>query len=752
MRRFLTYLRGRPLGMASVIVLLILYLFMIFAEFIAPYGANTSFPEQTCHPPNARFYEGRLRAQEHRVINTVNWKYVRIRDHYADIKFFGKGEPYKLFGLIPMERHLFTTGIAPGDTNLSGDANSPGDANLLGDAYPIFLMGADTLGRDLFSRIIHGSRISLTIGFIATAISLVLAIFFGGLAGYFGGGTDWTVMRLAEFLMLIPGLYLILFLRSLLSARMDTGQSYMMITLILSLVGWPGTARTLRGMTHAIKREDFIQNAQLEMIPSPVIIFRHIIPQIASLLIVSIALSIPGFIMTETTLSYLGLGIADPAVSWGSLIKRDISTLTNLMAYPWLLSPVWFLLGVTLGFNFLGDALRDYFDPYHTVFNKKRKGKREEGKGKKEKESSGTDSVPQSELTTSGSPVSDAATPPPQPLLEIRNLRVTFSVLRGRKAVSVEAVRGVSFVLEKGEILGIVGESGSGKSVTTQAIPGLLPHNAAVTGTVLYEGQDLLSLPAKELRAYRGKKIGMIFQEPGRSYDPLQNMGSVFLETFRNSDPAITKEAAADKAAALLNEVGLSSGRERLSNFPHQFSGGQLQRIGIALALAQGCELLIADEPTTALDVTIQKQIVELLKTLRRTRKISIIFISHDIDLVADISDRILVMYGGLVMEAAASETIIQNPAHPYTKALLAASPRFGSHYSAERLRVIPGKVADPANPEPGCPFAPRCAEAASIAGEECRRAMPPLVRHGGGGGEENRAVREVRCIKGIPS
>jgi len=635
----------------------------------------------------------------------VNWKYARIKDHFTAIQFFGKGEPYKLWGFIPMERRLFTTS----------------------DSYPVFLMGADTLGRDLFSRIIYGSRISLTIGFVATAISLLLAIFFGGLAGYFGGKTDWAVMRFAEFLMLIPGLYLILFLRSLLAGQMDTGQAFMMITLILSLVGWPGTARTLRGMIHAIKREEFIQNAQLEMIPSMVIIFRHIIPQIASLLIVSIALSVPGFIMTETVLSYLGLGIADPAVSWGSLIRRDISTISNLMAYPWLLSPVWFLLGVTFSFNFLGDALRDHFDPYHTVFRKRKKLKifsflRPMAE----------DSVPEAQKEESNNRTSTS-------MLEVNNLQVTFSVLRGRKVLSVNAVRGASFTLKKGEVLGIVGESGSGKSVTTQAIPGLLPGSATVSGSIIYEDKNILGLSVKELKEYRGKKIGMIFQEPGRSYDPLQNMGSVFLETFRNSEPNITKEAAMDKAAILLDEVGLPNGRERLSNFPHQFSGGQLQRIGIALALAQGCDLLIADEPTTALDVTIQKQIMELLKELRQTRDISIIFISHNIDLVADISDRIMVMYGGLVMETAPSDLIYSSAIHPYTKALLAASPSFGSHYTEERLKVIPGKVADPANPEPGCPFAPRCAEAV----EGCKSGIPPIIRIKDG-------IHELRCILGV--
>ncbi|GHT72992.1 ABC transporter ATP-binding protein [Spirochaetia bacterium] len=337
------------------------------------------------------------------------------------------------------------------------------------------------------------------------------------------------------------------------------------------------------------------------------------------------------------------------------------------------------------------------------------------------------------------------------PLLAVKDLMVSFSVLRGLEQAYIQAVRGVSFELERGGILGIVGESGSGKSVTTQAIPALLPKSAQVSGSVRYEGKELTGLETESLRGYRGKKIGMIYQEPGRSYDPLQNMESVFLETLRNSDPAISREAAAEKAASILSETGLDNGRERLSNFPHQFSGGQLQRIGIALALAQSCELLIADEPTTALDVTIQKQIVDLLKSLRKRRQISIIFISHDIDLVADISDRIMVMYGGLVMEAADSVTIAANPQHPYTRALLQASPRFGSHYSRERLIPIPGKVTDPAGPEPGCPFAPRCAQAQA----ECAQGVPELrilENHAGYGDADSKSSNSNTVDTGRPA
>jgi peptide/nickel transport system permease protein len=727
-KKFFIYLKSRPLGMISLVLILLLYLVMTFAEFIAPYSPSTTFPSMTYHPPNLRF-DGGINAQEARVTNTITWKYVHIRGLYTPVKFFARGEPYKLWGLIPMERHLFTTGI-PAAHDVDGNTSNAAGAS------PLFLMGADNLGRDLFSRIVYGSRISLTIGFIATALSLVLAVLFGGLSGYSGGAVDWGIMRFAEFFMLIPGLYLILFLRSLLSSKMDSGQTYMMITIILSLVGWPGSARTIRGMVHAIKREEFVQNARLEMIPAPVIVAGHIIPQIASLLIVSVALSIPGFIMTETTLSYLGLGIVDPAVSWGSLIRRDISTLSNLRAYPWLISPLWFLLGITLAFNFLGDCLRDFYDPYHAVFAK-RKGlggklscrtKNTKGTQKKHKDQSAQlcASVPPHEVLQ-GSLLEDR-------LLEIKDLTVSFSVLRGPDHVSVEAVRGVSFSMNRGETLGIVGESGSGKSVTVQSIPGLLPKNAEKSGSICYGCREIPGLETEELRQYRGKKIGMIFQEPGRSYDPLQNIGKVFLETFRNSNPSVTKEEAAQKAQALLSEVGLPGGGERLSNFPHQFSGGQLQRIGIALALAQNCELLIADEPTTALDVTIQKQIMELLKALRSSRNLSIIFISHDIDLVANIAGRIIVMYGGMVMEAGPAAVVTGQPRHPYTTALLASSPRFGSHYKEGSLRSIPGKVTDPASPESGCPFAPRC----SAAKPECAAAMPPLVIDGG---------RELRCF-----
>lgn len=671
MKDFLHYLHTRPVAFISLIILILTYIIMILSPFIAPYSAITSYKDNTFHPSNLELYSGGIRVREYRVIDKTTWDYAKVRDTSCihKIKFFVRGDKYKLLGLLPLDLHLF------------GSSSS----------YPLYLLGADNLGRDLFSRIVLGSRISLTIGFVASFISLFLAVFFGGISGYFGGKTDFFIMRACEFFMLIPTLYFILFLRSLINTHLSSGASYALITIIMSLVGWPGMARTIRGMVFSIKEEEFVTNAKLESLPSHTIIARYILPSLSSIIIVSTALSIPSFIMSETTLSYLGLGITDPSVSWGSLINKDITTLSNLKNFPWLLIPGLLLIVITLAFNFIADALRDYFDPYNAVFTYKK-------------------AVP-----ASNPPVNSRVLPKEvDALLKVIDLSVTFLVYKDCKYKEVNAVRKVSFTLPRGKILGIVGESGSGKSVTTSAIPCLLPKNARVQGSIYFSNHDgtyidLLTLKEKDIRALRGSAIALVYQEASRAFDPLVSIGDAFYETLKIKNK-ITKKEAYKRASLLLSEVGIPDSFERLKAYPHQFSGGQLQRISIALALSQTPSLLIADEITTGLDVTIQTQIIRLLLELKERRHLSIIFISHNIDLIKAISDNIVVLYGGVVMEEGEAGTVINSPRSPYTKALLSAVPNFSSHYTTSSMKSISGSAYNMEDNSTGCPFYPRCA------------------------------------------
>ena len=299
-------------------------------------------------------------------------------------------------------------------------------------------------------------------------------------------------------------------------------------------------------------------------------------------------------------------------------------------------------------------------------------------------------------------------------MIEIKNLRVEFETEKG----TLKALRGIDFQVFPGEILGIVGESGSGKSVTATSMIGLLPKRVVKSGEILIDGTSVLSLSRNELSKIRGNKISMIFQEPGRSFDPLYSIGKTFSETLLRNNPALSKEQCNNKAIELLKEVGIPNPEERLNNFPHQLSGGQLQRVMIALAVAANPSYLIADEPTTALDVTIQGRIVRLLKEMKEKYNLAVIFITHDLSLIQSIADKILVMYSGLVLEYGKAAEVLSNPLHPYTQGLLSSIPRPGANYRTEKLVAIPGNIPDPTNPPPGCPFAPRCKYAKDICRE----------------------------------
>ena len=309
-------------------------------------------------------------------------------------------------------------------------------------------------------------------------------------------------------------------------------------------------------------------------------------------------------------------------------------------------------------------------------------------------------------------------------ILSVDHLSVNFTTAGGL----LTAVRDVSFTLEKGEILGIVGESGSGKSVTAHSLMRLLPANGEMaSGTIRYGDRIVTDMTPAELRAFRGPGMGMIFQEPGRSFDPIYSIGKSLAETLRAHQPDLSDDEVRSRSIRLLEEVHIQNPAARLDNFPHQFSGGLLQRIMIAHALASDPAILIADEPTTSLDVTIQDGIIRLLRELRDKRGLSIIFITHDLQLISGFADRLVVMYGGLILEEGPVAEVIARPGHPYTAGLLASLVTFGSHHSRQVLHILEGTPPDPLHPEPGCPFAPRC----PLATEDCRHAVPPSREDG---------------------
>ncbi|MDN6626161.1 MAG: ABC transporter ATP-binding protein [Pisciglobus halotolerans] len=286
-------------------------------------------------------------------------------------------------------------------------------------------------------------------------------------------------------------------------------------------------------------------------------------------------------------------------------------------------------------------------------------------------------------------------------ILEVKDLNITFDTFAGK----VQAIRGVNFELKKGETLAIVGESGSGKSVTTRSIMKLLSQNATIEkGQILFNGQDLVGKSEKEMQAIRGKEIAMIFQDPMTSLNPTTPIGKQVAEPLR-IHRNMKRDEANERALKLLELVGLPDAEKRMKQYPHQFSGGQRQRIVIAIALACNPEILIADEPTTALDVTIQAQILELMKQLQTKIDTSIVFITHDLGVVANVADRVAVMYAGKIVEVGTVDEIFYNPQHPYTWGLLASMPILET---AGSLYAIPGTPPDLLAPPPGDAFAPR--------------------------------------------
>lgn len=311
------------------------------------------------------------------------------------------------------------------------------------------------------------------------------------------------------------------------------------------------------------------------------------------------------------------------------------------------------------------------------------------------------------------------------PALEVRNLDITFFLKKG----PLKVVDAASFRIDSGEILGLVGESGCGKSVTSRSLMRLVDEPGQITqGEIFFKGRDLLRLSEQEMRDIRGREISMIFQDPMSALNPVLTIGEQIKEQIlrhqtEKSIPArLANQKAAERTQTMLSLVGISPAQERMNSYPHQLSGGQRQRAMIAMALSCNPSLLIADEPTTSLDVTIQAQILELIQSLQEQMNMTTLFITHDLGLVSEIADRVIVMYAGQICEEAPTSEIFSNPRHPYTLALIESRPRFG--HQVERLKTIHGRVPRPDELTGGCPFSNRCPQVQS----ECHSLRPPLV------------------------
>jgi peptide/nickel transport system permease protein len=557
-------------------------------------------------------------------------------------------------------------------------------------------LGTDDGGKDVFSSLLHGARVSLLVGFAAAAMALVIGGVVGIVAGYRGGWLGSLLMRITDFFLVIPDLALQIVLVAIIGPSLGT------IIFVIGILGWTTTARLVRSQALSVRERKYVMRARAIGAGDVHILRRHILPAVLPLMLANMVLVISLAILSESTLAFLGLG--DPTViSWGQMLNYAFGRGAVSAGAWWALIPpglaiVWVVLGTTL----LGTALEDALNPR----------------------------LKRHHLENPGSDVDrralDAARPAwpaaSDALLEVRDLTIEFDTPRG----PLRAVDGVSFTLGRGETLGLVGESGCGKTTTVLGILRLLPPGGRIVGgSVLFEGEDLLRLGGPALRSFRWTRLSLVFQGAMNALNPVRTVGDQIAEAMRLHDPGITRRQARARTGELLERVGI--GRGRAGDYPHTYSGGMRQRAMIALALACNPDVIVADEPTTALDVMIQAQILELLAGLAREMGMAIILVTHDLGVVAQSCDRVVVMYGGAVAEENDAATLFREPRHPYTRQLLGSFPDLA--HPDRPLRGIPGSPPRLDAMPPGCRFAPRCPHAF----ERCHAERPPDYPAAGG-------------------
>ena len=582
------------------------------------------------------------------------------------------------FALLPAAFLLLVLACAIGAPWIAPhDPFTPAIRHRLEAPGATYWLGTDDLGRDMLSRLIFGARTALLASFESVGIGLAAGVSLGLLAGYVGGWLDRLAMRLADVMQSIPAVLLALALIGVLGKGL--GNAMLAVGLIFAV----SFMRITRAVVLAEREQLYVDAARVLGLRPVAIMLRQILPNVSGPLIVQASISLGTALMIEAMLSFLGVGADSTQVSWGSMLETARQFQSEQPLLP--MVPGLAITLTVLSFNLLGDSLRDALLPGGAAPAR---------------------SVAREATTRAATTAADAETPTPaDTLLELRQLRVRATVGGGE----AELLSQVSLHLRRGEVLGLVGESGCGKSMTASAILGLLPRGAHIAGgSVRLGGTELVGLPEEALRHIRGRRIGMVFQDPNAALSPVHTIGTQLCDILR-AHSRMSRAQALARAVELLDLVGVPDPARRLQDYPHQFSGGMAQRVVIAGALACEPELLIADEPTTALDVTIQAQVLDLLADLRRRLGMSVLLITHDLGVVADLCDRVAVMYAGQIVETGSARDTLAAPRHPYTAALLDAMPRGRGD---ARLSTIAGRVPPAWAWPQGCRFHPRCAHA----------------------------------------
>jgi oligopeptide/dipeptide ABC transporter ATP-binding protein len=564
-------------------------------------------------------------------------------------------------------------------------------------------LGTDRLGRDLLARILVATRLSLGVGLGAAGISLLLGGLMGISAAVLSPRLRTPLLRFIDGMIAFPALLKAIVIGVIIG--IGAGSVVLGIGVALSF----SFARTASTLALSAAGREYISAARVVGVGKRRLMLRYVMPNIAEPLILLLAVQIGFALLAATGLSFLGVGIQPPNYDWGRILNESITSgefTTN--PAPALVAASAVALSA-LAFNYAGEAAARAMNPLLWSAPDRAAPTPEPAAAPAAAVSAnGARAAP-----TNGSGQA-AVIDAPDAALTVRDLVVSFG--------PVDVVKGLSFTVARGEMIGIVGESGSGKTMTALAISQLTPYPGQVGGTITLHGRNLRELSSNALRRVQGTELAVVFQDPMSSLNPALTVGSQLTEAAR-LHRKLTRHSARSLAVSRLGEVHIPTPERQLKRYPHELSGGMRQRAMIAMGLMNEPSLLICDEPTTALDVTIQAQIMDLLNEVNQTRGTAIVLISHNLALVSQSCHRVLVMYAGRIVEDLDADQLTTDPQHPYTRALLGAVPKI-ERDRGRPLEYIPGEAADVSRPPPGCPYHPRC----PLAIDRCRAELPSLV------------------------